>query len=194
MCKKGLLLMVVFVGMLCCVSAYADTTGNGNQTVDATPVATLALTVPGGANLGAISIAAPTESSAQVVNVKSNAAYGIRIKADKTNMANYCPGSSTCTGACTGGTAAGYATTADKVVSLQSALQWKKEVGGTYANITVTDVTVSTAQAATVDAGVNTNIYFKQAVNYGDRVLTDIAGQTSHTYRLVITYTATQGI
>jgi hypothetical protein len=68
-------------------------------------------------------------------------------------------------------------------------LQWK-EASGTYADISTTDAVVKSGLAPTPNAGVTTNVVFKQSIDYGDKYLT----YPQHVYKIVVTYTAIQNL
>jgi hypothetical protein len=192
MVTRGLLIAgLILTGMIFATNAYAATTGSATQTVDATPEPTLVLTVPAGVNFGQIPVgAAGKEISAGIVNVKSNDVFDLEIKADISIMKEYCPGSPTCTSLCSGSEAAGYVAASPD--TLTEALQWKGGDQAAYIDIaTVDGAKVRDNAGFTTDAGLDTEIFLKQVVHYDDEVLTT---GNEHTYRLVITYTATQNL
>ena len=103
--------------------AYAATDGAGDQNVSANVAATLEMDVPADLDLGALDIG-DNESSSQGILVKSNVAYGIQIKGDRTNMTEFDPGASS------------YGAGA-----LAQAFEWK-EVSGSYADMSTSNASV----------------------------------------------------
>jgi len=162
--------------------AQAATTASGSQAVTGTPTAQLAATFPSDYAFGTLVVgAANNTSTEQVVNVKSNASWGVKISSDQAagKMREW-DGSAY--------VAAGYI--------LTNAMQWGlttlagTPVGSpTYANLSSTATLVTTGQSRTGDSGVDVGTTFKQLVSYGDQA--SLTG--GHSYRVLATYDAAQG-
>jgi hypothetical protein len=174
-------------GALCAAFAFAPsataaTTASGTQAITGLPTAQLAATFPTAYSFGTLTVGGSGNTSTeQVVNVKSNASWGLKISSDQTagKMREW-DGSA-------------------YVVSgniLANALQWAlTSTGGTpvgspsYANLSSTATLVTGSQARTSDSGADVGTTFKQLVSYGDEAA--LAG--GHSYRVLVTYDAAQG-
>src|SRR3954447_6116848 len=163
-------------------SAMAATTASGSQAITGTPTAQLAATFPSAYAFGTLTVGgAGNTSTEQVVNVKSNASWGIKISSDQAagKMREW-DGSAY--------VAAGNIFT--------NALQWAlTSTGGTpvgsptYANLSSTAAPGGGSQGRTSDSGLDVGAKFKQLVSYADQAT--LAG--SNTYRVLVTYDAAQG-
>jgi len=163
-------------------SAQAATTASGSQAITGTPTAQLAATFPSNYAFGTLVVgAANNTSTEQVVNIKSNASWGVKISSDQAagKMREW-DGSAY--------VAAGNI--------LTNAMQWAlTTLGGTpvgspsYADLSSTATLVTTGQSRTGDSGVDVASTFKQLVSYGDQA--SLTG--GHSYRVLVTYDAAQG-
>jgi hypothetical protein len=160
----SLVLGSVFAGSV----AFAATDGSGDQNVSANVAATLEMTAPSDLDLGALDIG-QNESSAQTILVKSNVSYGVQIKGDRSNMTEF-DGSSFSAGA------------------LSEAFEWK-EASGSYADISVSNASIVSSASPTPHAGTSTSVQYRQEALFDDE---PVSG--GNVYRVVLTFTATQGI
>jgi hypothetical protein len=181
--RKDIIITGALLGVLAAApGASAATTASGSQAITGTPTAQLAATFPSAYAFGTLTVGgAGNTSTEQVVNVKSNASWGVKISSDQAagkmrewDGAAYVGGGNI----------------------LANAMQWAlTTLGGTpvgspsYANLSSTATLVTTGQARTADAGVDVGTTFKQLVSYGDEA--SLAG--SNTYRVLVTYDAAQG-
>jgi hypothetical protein len=162
--------------------ALAATTATGTQAITGLPTAQLAATFPTAYSFGTLAVGgAGNTSTEQVVNVKSNASWGLKISSDQTagKMREW-DGSAY--------VAAGNI--------LANSLQWAlTTLGGTpvgsptYANLSSTATLVAGSQARSGDSGVDVATTFKQLVSYADQAT--LSG--ANTYRALVTYDAQQG-
>jgi hypothetical protein len=163
------------LALLAAAPASAATTQAQNQVITGAPTPQLVATFPGDFGLGSFAAGATTSSSEQVLNVKSNGSWGLRISADSANMRRW-NGSAYVAG------------------SLSSPLTWARTSQGgtpvgspTYSAIGTSAANVVTGQAVTTDSGTDVGVTFRQAVSYGDD-----AALGSDVYRVVVTYAAGQ--
>src|SRR5204863_8269878 len=84
--RNSILITGALVGALAAApSAMAATTASGSQAITGTPTAQLAATFPSAYDFGTLAVGgAGNTSTEQVVNVKSNAAWGLKISSDQT--------------------------------------------------------------------------------------------------------------
>src|SRR3954466_10897248 len=81
--------ITTIAGALCAAlatapSAMAATTASGSQAITGTPTAPLAATFPSAYAFGTLTVGgAGNTSTEQVVNVKSNASWGVKISSDQ---------------------------------------------------------------------------------------------------------------
>ena len=163
-------------------SALAATTASGTQAITGLPTAQLAATFPTAYSFGTLAVGGSGNTSTeQVVNVKSNASWGLKISSDQTagKMREW----------------DGSAYVASGNI-LANSLQWAlTTLGGTpvgsptYANLSSTATLVSGSQARSGDSGVDVATTFKQLVSYADQAT--LSG--ANTYRVLVTYDAQQG-
>jgi hypothetical protein len=181
--REKLIITGALLGALAAApGAQAATTASGSQAITGTPTAQLAATFPSAYAFGTLTVGgAGNTSTEQIVNVKSNASWGVKISTDQAagKMREW-DGSAY--------VAAGNI--------LTNALQWAlTSTGGTpvgsptYADLSSTATLVTTGQARTSDSGVDVGTTFKQLVSYGDQA--SLAG--GHSYRVLVTYDAAQG-
>lgn len=162
-------------------SAVAATTASGSQSVTGTPTAQLAATFPSAYSFGTLTVGgAGNTSTEQIVNVKSNASWGVKIASDQA------------AGKMREWDGSAYAGTN----ILANALQWAlTSTGGTpvgspsYAALSSSSTLLVGSQARTSDAGVDVGTTFNQLVSYADEQ--SLAG--GHSYRVLVTYDAAQG-
>ena len=166
------------VALIAAVPAQAATSAQGTQAVTGTPDATLEATFPTAYSFGTFAIGTPNTSTEQVLNVKSNAAWGVKVSSDQ---------------------ASGYMRRHDGTAyvagQLGSALQWANtSFDGTpvgspvYANLGSTQGLVLGSKPATGNAGADVGVTYRQAVAY-----TDDANLGSDVYRVAVTFDAAQG-
>jgi hypothetical protein len=163
-------------------TASAAIGATGSQAVTGTPTAQLEATFPSDYAFGTFVVGGSGNTSTeQLVNVKSNASWGIKIASDQAagKMREW----------------DGSAYVASGNV-LANALQWAlTSTGGTpvasptYANLSSTATLVTGSQGRTGDSGLNVGARFKQFVSYADEA--SLAG--SNSYRVLVTYDAAQG-
>lgn len=165
---KHLLLAVMGIGLLLSPAAIAETE-TGTQEVTAQVAHAIELIVPSSYDWGEL-IVGENESVFQAVTVKSTAPYDLKIRADRTNLAQY-------------DLAVGHYVGGGR--ELQNPLQWKEAYSGGYSAISTVDMPVVIAAPPTGSAGTTTMIQFRQFVGYGDHALPD-----GMVYRIVLTYTA----
>src|SRR4051794_16284638 len=181
--REKLIITGALLGALAAApGAQAATTASGSQAITGTPTAQLAATFPSAYAFGTLTVGgAGNTSTEQIVNVKSNASWGVKISTDQAagKMREW-DGSAY--------VAAGNIFT--------NALQWAlTSTGGTpvgsptYANLSSTATLVAGSQGRTSDSGLDVGAKFKQLVSYADQAT--LAG--SNTYRVLVTYDAAQG-
>lgn len=174
------LLATATVVLLLPVTVQAATTASGSQSVTADVANTLEATFPGSYAWGNLDAGtAGNTSSAQTVNVKSNATWGVKASTDQTG------------GQMKEWTGAAYVASSPKV--LTNALTWRvSQIGATpqatsFAAFTSTPALATGSQAITSDAGVDVSFLFKQLVSYAD------ANAGSNDYRVLVNYDVAQG-
>jgi hypothetical protein len=155
--------------------AAAATSQSQNQVITGAPVPQLVATFPGDFGFASFAPGSTASSSEQVLNVKSNGSWGLRISADSANMRRW-NGSAYVAG------------------SLASPLTWARtSLGGTpvgapsYSAIATSTASVVTGQPVTGDPGIDVGVTFRQPVSYGDE-----ASLGFDVYRAVVTYAASQ--
>jgi len=173
---------VLLAAVAAAPAASAATTATGTQAITGTPTAQLVATFPSAYSFGTLTVGGSGNTSTeQVVNVKSNASWGVKISSDQTagKMREW----------------DGSAYVASGFI-LANPLQWAlTTLAGTpvgspsYANLSSTATSVTTGQAATGDTGVNVGTTFNQLVSYADNA----SLTTGHSYRVLVTYDAEQG-
>ena len=159
--------------------ASAATTASGDSSVTADVADTLEATFPGAYGWGNLS-AGTNESTEQVVNVKSNKSWGLKISSDLSDgkmkewnsLDLYLLGGKTLTNPLNW-----------RLTSLAGAAQ-----SSTYAAISSTEALVTGGQPATSDTGTNVGVKYKQVVSFSDPPL----GATND-YRIQAKYDASQG-
>lgn len=172
----------LFAALALAPAASAATTASGSQAVTGTPAAQLAATFPSAYSFGTLTVGGSGNTSTeQIVNVKSNASWGIKIASDQA------------AGKMREWNGSAYVASGN---ILANALQWAlTSTGGTpvgspsYAALSSTSTSLVTSQSRTADAGVDVGTTFKQLVSYADEQ--SLAG--SNTYRVLVTYDAAQG-
>ncbi len=151
----------------------------GTQSVTADVANTLEATFPGAYAWGdLVPDPAGATSSAQTINVKSNAAWGVQVATDHAD------------GRMRQHDGTSYVTS-PKVLS--NALQWRlSTIGGvaqstSFAALSSTPAAATTLQAVTTDSGTNLGVLLKQVISYADERV------SPNTYRVQLTYDAAQG-
>ena len=166
------------VACIATVPAQAATSATGTQSVTGAPDATLEATFPSAYSFGTFAIGTPNTSTEQILNVKSNASWGVKVSSDAAtgNMRRY-DGSAYVAG------------------QLASPLEWANtSVDGTpvgspvYANLGSTQGLVLGSRAATDNAGDAVGVTYRQNVSY-----TDDANLGTDVYRVAVTFDAAQG-
>jgi len=160
-------------------SAQAATDEQGAQVITGAPTFSLDATFPVAYSFGTFAVGPGGNSSTeQTVNVKSNAAWGVKVSTDEASgfMRRH-DGSFYVAG------------------QLNNALQWANtSYDGTpvgspvYANLGSTQALVVGSKPGTADAGKDVGVSYKQLVSYSDD-----ANLGTDTYRITVTYDATQG-
>jgi hypothetical protein len=158
--------------------AHAATSAQGTQAVTGSPDTTLEATFPTAYSFGGFTIGATNTSTEQILNVRSNASWGVKISSDEpTGRMRRYNGSSYVAG------------------QLASALQWAHtRTGATavgspvYANLGSTQGLVLGSQGATGNTGTNVGVQYRQDVAYADN-----ANLGTDVYRIAVTFDAAQG-
>lgn len=156
-------------------TAHAATSGTGSQALTADVEATLTATFPGDHVFADLVPGTSTLSAGQTLNVKSNLSWGVRLDPDAAAMRPH-DGSS-------------YSGSA-----LQNALEWRvSELGGSdpgaaFAALSGNLTDVATGRSQTTDAGEDVEVTYRQTTSFADEVL------SSGAYRILVVYTALQGI
>jgi len=158
--------------------AHAATSAQGTQSVTGSPDTTLEATFPAAYTFGSFTIGATNTSTEQILNVRSNASWGVKISSDEaTGRMRRHNGSSYVAG------------------QLASALQWaNSSFDGTavaspvYANLGSTQGLVLGSKPATGDTGANVGVQYRQDVAYADN-----ADLGTDVYRIAVTFDAAQG-
>jgi len=179
---KGRRALVVSSGAMMVLCVLAGTCFTGAQTRDQAVVpvtcrvvAALEATFPGAVTLGNLNVGAPPVTSApQSVTVRSNAPWALNIKADAQD------------GRLRQWIGTAYLTPNPKMLS--SPLEWKRQDGAEFVAISSNEAAVVSNMPPTGSAGTTVSIVFRQSASYDDEALPD----PGHTYRIEVTYTATQ--
>src|SRR4051812_17764393 len=74
------------LAMIAAAPAAAATSQSQNQVITGAPTPQLVASFPGDFGFASLAAGATTSSSEQILNVKSNASWGVRISADSANM------------------------------------------------------------------------------------------------------------
>jgi len=178
----------VLPGLLACAvlaatpaAAGAATTATGSQSVTADIANTLEATFPSAYAWGNLDVGATGNISAeQIVNVKSNAAWGVKVASDLVD------------GKMKEWTGAAYVASAPKILS--NPLTWRLSTLGavpqatSFAALSSVQALVSGTQPATGDSGVDVGTRYRQVISYLD----PNAGVTND-YRLLVSYDVAQG-
>jgi hypothetical protein len=161
--------------------ATAATTQTGSQSVTADVANTLEATFPSAYAWGPLDAGATGNTSAeQIVNVKSNAAWGVKVATDLAD------------GKMKEWTGAAYVASSPKV--LTNALTWRlSSLGGigqatSFNALSSVQALVSGTQAATDDTGVNVGVRYHQVVSYAD-----LSAGVTNDYRVLVSYDVAQG-
>ncbi|WP_205696264.1 hypothetical protein [Conexibacter sp. SYSU D00693] len=151
-----------------------------SQSITADVAPTLQATFPGDYAWGTLAVGAGgNTSSEQTVNVKSNAAWGVKVSSDLAD------------GRMKEWTGAAYVSSSPKV--LTHALTWRlSSLGGaaqgtSFAALSSTAAAVTTSQAITGDSGTDVGVTYRQVASFAD----PSAG--GNDYRIAVTYDAAQG-
>lgn len=159
--------------------AAAATSASGSQSVTADINNTLEATFPSAYAWGNLDPGASgNTSSAQTINVKSNASWGVKASTDQVG------------GQMKEWTGAAYAGS-PKV--LTNALTWRLGTlggvaqGTSFAAFTSTPALVTGTQALTGDSGVDVGLLYKQIISYAD------ANAGSNDYRVLVSFDVAQG-
>ena len=162
--------------------ASAATSATGSSSVTGAPTGQLEATFPSAYSFGAWALGAGGNiSSEQIVNVKSNRSWGVKLSSDEA------------TGLMRRWNGTAYVTTPNDR-TLANATQWGATSfdGGaltpTYANLSSTQALILGSKPKTGDAGNNVGLKYKQVVSYADDA--DIA---SDVYRILVSFDASQG-
>jgi hypothetical protein len=161
-------------------TVQAATSATGAQSVTADIANTLEATFPAAYGWGDLDAgAAGNTSSAQTVNVKSNATWGVKASTDQTG------------GQMKEWTGAAYVGASPKV--LTNALNWRvSQIGAapqatSFAAFTSTPALATGSQAVTGDPGVDVSFLYRQHISYAD------ANAGSNDYRVLVNYDVAQG-
>lgn len=161
-------------------AAQAVTSATGTQSVTADVNNTLEATFPGAYAWGSLDAGATgNTSSAQTVNVKSNAAWGVKASTDQVG------------GQMKEWTGSAYVTVSPQ--TLANALNWRlSTLGGvtqptSFAAFTSTPALVTGSQSITSDAGIDVGLTYKQVISYAD------VNAGSHDYRALVSFDVAQG-
>lgn len=161
-------------------SAAGATSATGSQSVTADVANTLEATFPGAYAWGSLDAGGTGAISAeQVVNVRSNASWGVQVASDISD------------GRMTEWTGAAYVTPTPKV--LTNALEWRlSSLGGvaqgtSFAALSSVQALLTGTRPATADAGVDVGLRYRQAISYAD----ENAG--SNDYRALVSFDVAQG-
>lgn len=159
-------------------TAQAATTATGTQALTAAIDATLAATFPSAYAFANFVPGTTTTSTAQTLNVKSNASWGVRITSENAKLRPH--------------DGAGYVGAG---TALTNSLEWRlsevsgADPAGSFAAVPTSAGDVTTGRAKTTDSGNDVKILYRQATSFGDAVLSG-----GDNYRVVVTYDALQGI
>lgn len=177
----------ILPGLLACASllalpaaAGAATSASGSQSVTADIANTLEATFPSAYAWGNLLPGASGNTSGeQVVNVKSNAAWGVKVATDLVD------------GKMKEWTGAAYVAVTPKV--LTNPLTWRlSSLGGVvqgtgFAALSSVQALVSGTQPATSDSGVDVGTTYRQVVSYAD------LGAGVNDYRVLVSFDVAQG-
>lgn len=162
-------------------AAGAATSASGSQSVTADIANTLEATFPSAYAWGDLIVgAAGNTSTEQVVNVKSNAAWGVKVASDLVD------------GKMKEWTGAAYVAVTPKV--LTNPLTWRlSTLGGvgqatSFAALSSVQALVSGTQPATTDSGVNVGTAYRQVISYAD-----VNAGVTNDYRILVSYDVAQG-
>ncbi len=158
-------------------SPPTNATASDQATVPVTckVAAALEATFPGAVSLGDLNVGAPPAPSApQTVTVRSNAPWAVKIRSDAQD------------GRLRQWTGTGYATPTP--LTMSAPLEWKRQDGADFAPISGTEAVVAANMSPTGSAGAAVSVLFRQSASYDDEALPD----PEHTYRIEVTYVATQ--
>ncbi|MCR4402579.1 MAG: hypothetical protein NUW12_07310 [Firmicutes bacterium] len=157
------------------VPANAGASNQATVPVTCKVVPALEASFPGPVSLGNLDVAAPPALSApQVVTVRSNAPWALKIRSDAQD------------GRMKQWTGTGYASPSPH--TLAAPLEWKRSDGADFAPISGNDAVVASGMPPTGSAGTSVSVIFRQKVSYDDQALSDPA----HSYRIEVTYLAAQ--
>lgn len=171
-------LIGITVSLVIANTTYAATEGSSTLTVDATIVPTLVMSLTVSSyNMGNLPIGVTEKAAAVGVFVQSNADYNIKVKADKSTMAEY-------------GTTTGY-------IAGGRTLQYpvKSKTGAnSYADITTSETIVPGCADInhTPNAGSTTNVDLSQEINYADETLPAANANGALSYRIILTFSVYQ--
>ena len=166
---RGLLLGLPLLALMA-PAAQAATSANGNQAVTGTPSAALTATFPSDYAFVSFAAGSSNASSEQLLTVKSNLAWGVKISSDQSS-----------------GFMRDYASSSYGSTLLTNPLEWSTTTGGStsYAALSSTATSVVTGKAATSDSGTSIGVTYRQPLSFAD--------DGSKTYRILVTYAAAQG-
>ncbi|MGE5588149.1 MAG: hypothetical protein ACM3ZO_08030 [Clostridia bacterium] len=159
------------------LSSPADAGASNQATVPVTcrVVPALEASFPGPVSLGNLDVGAPPALSApQVVTVRSNAPWALKIRSDAQD------------GRMKQWTGTGYASPEPRTLS--APLEWKRSDGVDFAPVSGNEAVVAAGMPPTGSAGATISMVFRQEVTYDDQALPDPA----HAYRIEVTYVAAQ--
>ena len=166
--------------MIAAAPASAATSATGTSSVTADVANTLEASFPAAYAWGSLNAGATGNTSTeQVVNVKSNQTWGVKIASDLTD------------GKMKEWTGSAYVTTTPKI--LTNALDWRlTSIGAaaqstTYAALSSTEALATGTQAITTDSGTNVGVKYKQVISYSD-----VAAGVND-YRILANYNVAQG-
>jgi hypothetical protein len=167
--------------MIAAAPASAATSATGGSSVTADVANTLEASFPAAYAWGSLNAGATgNESAEQVVNVKSNATWGVKTSTDLVD------------GKPKEWTGSAYVAITPKV--LTNALQWRMStLGGvaqatSFAAYSSTEALVTGTQPISSDAGTNVGATYKQVVSYAD-----VAAGVTNDYRILANYNVSQG-
>jgi len=173
-------LLAALTTVFALLPAQAALAVTGNQSITADVSPTLQATFPADYAWGNLSPgAAGNTSTEQTINVKSNAAWGVKISSDLTD------------GRMKEWNGSAYVSSSPKI--LTNALTWRlSSLGGSaqgtsFAAISSTQAPVTTTQPITGDSGTDVGVTYKQVISFAD------ANAGTNDYRLAVTYDAAQG-
>lgn len=159
--------------------AHAALAATGAQSVTADVANTLEATFPGAYAWGDLPAGAASTSSEQVVNVKSNALWGLKLSTDVTD------------GRMTEWDGSSYIASSPKV--LTNALNWRMSAlggvaqGTSFAALSSAQALITGSQTLTGDSGRNVGVTYRQTVSYAD------VNAGVNNYRVQVTFDASQG-